>query len=192
MSSPDFSRFLLRPRLALRPRVFVSYHHGSDRAYYEEFSTIIHDLYQAVEDNSPERRIDSNDPEYVIRRIRENFITGTSCTFVLCGPQTSGRKHVDWEIKASLDKESALIGVGLPNNPAGIQGFTPMPSRLLDNLASGYSLWMSWTEVYQGRARIKSIVDDARLRSKSLITNNRELKPTNTTVPVQRQKPRFR
>jgi len=49
-----------------------------------------------------------------MRGIRENFITGTSCTIVLCGAQTHLRKYVHWEIKATLDKEHGLIGVNLP------------------------------------------------------------------------------
>src|SRR5712671_172295 len=31
------------------------------------------------QDNSVERRIDSDDVEYVMRRIRENYVTGSSC-----------------------------------------------------------------------------------------------------------------
>ena len=65
--------------------IFVSYHHGGDRTYYDAFSKLFADTYDVVQDNSPEREIDSDDSEYVIRRIREEYITGSSCTVVLCG-----------------------------------------------------------------------------------------------------------
>lgn len=97
--------------------VFVSYHHGGDLAYYDAFSQLFADTYEIVRDNSVERRIDSNNSEYVIRRIREGFITGSTCTVVLCGAETPRRKFVDWEINATLDKEHGLIGINLPTNP---------------------------------------------------------------------------
>ena len=81
-----------------RRKGFVSYQHHGDRPYYLEFARFFSDAYEAVEDHSVEREIDSDDAEYVSRCIRENYITGTSCTIVLCGPTTSQRKFVDWEI----------------------------------------------------------------------------------------------
>jgi hypothetical protein len=53
-----------RPMAALmkptRRKVFVSYHHGGDQAYYDEFSRYFHDQYEAIRDNcwasDPERQ----------------------------------------------------------------------------------------------------------------------------------------
>ena len=66
MSSPA-SLTALGRLLLTRRRIFVSYHHGGDREYYEAFSRLAADAYDAVEDNSVERLIDSDDAEYVIR-----------------------------------------------------------------------------------------------------------------------------
>ena len=93
------------PKPPVKRKIFVSYHHDNDQAYYNEFSRFFSDQYDAIQDSSLDRLIDSDDTEYVMRRIRENYITGTSCTVVLCGPQTRWRKYVDWEIKATLDKQ---------------------------------------------------------------------------------------
>ena len=112
--------------------VFVSFHHGGDRNYYDAFSRLFADNYDVIQDNSVERVIDSDDAEYVIRKIREEFITGSSCTVVLCGQQTPQRKFVDWEIKATLDKEHGLIGVNLPTNPKFPNGTVVVPNRLFD------------------------------------------------------------
>ena len=101
---PIWSARSLAELLKTRPRVFVSYQHSADQHYYNEFSRIFADTYEAIADNSLERWIDSDDADYVMRRIRENHITGTSCSIVLVGVSTWGRKYVDWEIKATLDK----------------------------------------------------------------------------------------
>jgi Thoeris protein ThsB, TIR-like domain len=96
-----------------KPGVFVSYHHRLDQPFYDEFSRIFCDTYDVVQDNSPERAKDSDDVEYIMRSLRENHISGTSCTIVLCGAETRWRKFVDWEIDATLDKQHCLDG-GLP------------------------------------------------------------------------------
>src|SRR5688572_7832580 len=98
---------------SVKRKIFVSYHHRGDQAYYDAFSKIFCDTYELVTDNSLERAVDSDSVDYVMRRIRETCITGSSCTIVLVGPQTWGRKYVDWEIMATLDKCHGLIGVQL-------------------------------------------------------------------------------
>ena len=84
-----------------KPRIFVSYHHAGDRGWYEFFAAYFCDTYDIFQDRSVSREIDSDNSEYVIRQIREEYITGTSCTIVLCGTETPRRKFVDWEIKAT-------------------------------------------------------------------------------------------
>src|SRR4051794_39013081 len=82
---------------------FVSYHHAGDRAHCGAFSMLFANTYKIIEDTSVYRKIDSDDAEYVIRRIREQYVTGSSCTVVLCGSETPNRKYIDWEIKATLE-----------------------------------------------------------------------------------------
>jgi hypothetical protein len=79
----------------VKHRIFVSYHHGGDQAYNDAFSNAFHDTYDVIYDNSLERQIDSDDTNYLMRRIRENYITGSSCTIVLVGKETWGRTHKD-------------------------------------------------------------------------------------------------
>ena len=68
-----------------RRKVFVSYHHGSDQAYYNEFSKFFHDQFETVFDNSLERRIDSDNVDYVMQRIRDNHVTGTFANYYRSG-----------------------------------------------------------------------------------------------------------
>lgn len=159
-------------------KIFVSYHHDVDRAYYDKFSRFFSKTYDVIQDNSVDRNIDSTNTDYVIRNIRENYITGTSCTIVLCGAQTPWRKFVDWEIKATLDKSHGLIGVNLPTNP-NQQGKYIVPSRLHDNIVSGYALWIQWSDLNAGPQYLASKIEEANARSSALIDNSSALRSRN-------------
>lgn len=160
-------------------RVFISYHHGGDRQYYETFSTVFAHGYEAVEDKSVDRIIDSDDADYVIRKIREDYITGTSCTLVLCGAATPRRKFVDWEIKATLGAWHGVVGVNLPTNPRTAAGTHTVPDRLHDNIVGGYALWTAWDTLVANAATLKLQIEDANNRSAALIDNSRQLRRRN-------------
>ncbi len=164
---------------SVKRKVFVSYHHSGDRWYYETFIRAFSNLYDVLEDNSVERRIDSVNVDYVIRKIREQFITGSSCTIVLCGKETPFRKFVDWEIKATLDKEHGLIAVNLPSNPLRADGKYTVPGRLHDNILSGYAVWVNWEQFTASANSVQQYIEIANSKSKSLINNSRELKQRN-------------
>lgn len=170
----------LLPKNTLRPRIFVSYQHSSDQYYYNEFSRVFHDSYETIYDNSLRGCIRSDNPEYVIQRIRDEFITGTSCTIVLIGPTTFQRKYVDWEIKATLDREHGLIGVQLPNVIPYL-GRVSLPERLNANINSGYALWQgfTWNQLLTNPAMLNQLIQIATDREKSRIINPREIKKQN-------------
>ena len=75
------------------------------------------------------------------QKIRDVYIRDASVTIVLIGPCTWQRKHVDWEIGASLRKtmknsRCGLLGILLPNHPDyAAPDFDPrlIPPRLADN-----------------------------------------------------------
>lgn len=156
------------------PRIFLSYHHGGDQAYYTSLSVALQQKFVLCQDNSLDRRIDSDNHDYVMRKIREEYLTGTSCTIVLCGLQTPWRKFVDWEIMATLQKEHALVGLMLPTLPMQSNGGTIKPPRLQDNIDSGYAVWGRYNDVYRDPNVLTGLVHDARNRSKTLISNSRE------------------
>jgi hypothetical protein len=161
-----------RPQPVKR-KVFVSYHHGGDQAYYDAFSKAFCDTYDVITDNSLERRVDSEDVNYVMQRIRDNYVTGSSCTIVLVGKDTWGRKYVDWEIKATLDKEHGLIGVRLPTAPTTPQNTVIVPDRLHDNVQSGYALWVTWQQMSASAQTCTQYIEQANARDKKLIVNTR-------------------
>jgi len=170
----------LGPAAAAKPRIFVSYHHGGDRLYYDEFSRVFADTYEVCHDNSVERVIDSDNPEYVMRLIRENYLTGSSCTVVLCGAQTRWRKFVDWEIKATLDKRHGLVGVILPTNRPDIFGGKHVPDRFKENMDSGFALCVEWDALMTGGPNLlRRYLHLARLAPSSLISNEAKLRRRN-------------
>lgn len=163
---------LLQPKA--KRKVFVSYRHGGGQAYYQAFSEKFADDYEAVTDNSLDNEIDSDDVDYVMRRIREDYITGTSCTIVLVGNDTWGRKYVDWEIKATLDKKHGLIGVQLPSLKIDSNGKVTVPDRLSDNIKSGYAVWITWGQLTASAQACAGFIEQANARDKRLIKNDRD------------------
>lgn len=165
---------LMKP---VRRKVFVSYHHGGDQAYYDEFSRFFHDQYESIRDNSLDRVIQSDNTEYVMRQIRERYITGTSCTIVLIGAQSHQRKYLDWEIKATLDKQHGLVGIVLPTHIKNAANEIIVPDRFLDNNRIGYAVWAHWNGLtVQGLA---DLVNVALAKPKYLIDNSRPARQRN-------------
>lgn len=175
MSTNSLLEALLRNSLRpTKPRIFVSYHHRFDQAYADRFARLFDDTYDAVTDRSLNAEIDSDDADYVYQRIRDEYISGTSCTVVLCGIETFNRKYVDWEIKATLDKQHGLLGVLLPTHRASPNGKFTVPDRLHDNIQTGYAHWISWTD--DAQVMIRSInVARERAKSPRLIANSRSM-----------------
>lgn len=174
---PSVLSTLLSLDLPAKRKIFVSYHHHRDQRYYDALAAMCDDC-EFLQDNSLDRRVDSDDPEYQERRIREAYIKGTSVTVVLCGLETYQRKFVDWEIYATLLKEGALIGIQLDNasvNPAN-GGFL-VPHRLHDNIQSCYALWKHWHELTADNLRVW--IEQAVAKDKTLISNWRAKKLRN-------------
>jgi hypothetical protein len=64
-------------------------------------------------DESVRSPVDSNDPAYIRRKIREK-INRTSVTVCLIDKDTHTSQWVTWELDESLDKGSQIIVMGLP------------------------------------------------------------------------------
>lgn len=130
----------------VKRKVFVSYHHRGDQQWFNYFSLLFGQVYDIFYDQSLDGRIRSDDPEYVNRRIREDYIVGSSITIVLCGAETWKRKYVDWEIYSTLHHQHALLGVALPSALKNAEGRIIVPNRLHANIQTGYAYWTQWTE----------------------------------------------
>lgn len=161
----------------VRQKIFVSYDHDGDQFYYDAISKAFHDQYEVIYNNSLDRVIDSDHTENIVRRIRDNFITDSLCTIVLVGKDTWGSKYVDWEIKATLDKEHGLIGVHLPSLPVNPRtNIVAVPARLSDNIHSGFALWVTWQQLISGITWLNGYITKAKAGDKRLIQNSRDMR----------------
>jgi hypothetical protein len=157
-------------------RIFISYHHADQywkNAFVNEFATRL----GIFTDGSLDDRVDSTRPDYVHRQIREEYITGTSATIVLCGAETWKRRYVDWEIHSTLLKRHGLLGIIVPNTPQTGPNSYRVPDRLDDNL-SNYARLRYWpTTGGELGAWIEEVIEAARritpVNTRTQMTNNR-------------------
>ena len=108
-----------------RHKVFISYYHKDDQEYKDR-------LVQALESKSVDKSVSQGDVhdeglnlDEIRRRIRDDHIghiADSTVTIVLVGRCTWQRKHVDWEISASIihrrnNQRCGLLGLLLPSHP---------------------------------------------------------------------------
>jgi hypothetical protein len=157
----------------VKRKVFVSYHHERDQSWFDYFTVIFSEEYEVFQDQSLDDEVDSEDPEYVNRVIREDYINGSSITIVLCGAETWKRRFIDWEIASTLHYEHALLGILIPGTQARWDGKFTVPDRLNDNIQSGYAGFVNWPSTAADlKAQIEAAVNKSIL--KVLIRNERQ------------------
>lgn len=163
----------------VKQKLFVSYHHGGDKKYYDVLERTFCNYYDVLQYDSIERAVDSDNSDYVINRMKDELIAGSSCTIVLCGANTPQRKFVDWEIKATLDQQRGLIGVNLPTNQSRTSYTYAIPDRLNDNINTGYAVWVDWDTFTRSAQTVARHVELARSKPGELINNRRALRQKN-------------
>jgi hypothetical protein len=163
-------------------KLFVSYHHDNDQWYYDQLEALCGGC-DFLTDRSVDRLIGiSDDVEYQERRIREEYISGTSATIVLCGRETPWRKFIDWEIFATLYKDHGLVGVLLPYAQQNASGQYIVPDRLHDNIVSGFAVWKTWSELNTSAnpaATLRQWTEAAAAKDRTLIRNWRDKRARN-------------
>ncbi len=164
---------------APRHKVFVCYHHQQDQGLRNKFENLFADRYNIMDSRSV--RIggipDGLHLDEISRRIRDNYLRDATVTVVLIGKDTWRRKHVDWEIAASVrdtdaNPRSGLIGILLPSHPSyredGYDPFT-IPPRLHYNVECGFAKLYKWSESPQ---QVAGWIDEAYRRRKQIIPDN--------------------
>ena len=170
---------------SIRHKCFISYHHGDssglegDKNAVESFITTYsahHDIFISRAVGIDQEIIDSNNSDYIMRRIRERYLTDSTVTIVMIGRCTWARKYVDWEIASSLrndqnNKRSGLLAIQLPNTPDS----TPLPPRFQDNLNSGYAKYYRFPSNPRDLELMILEAFEARNIKFHLVKNDREL-----------------
>jgi hypothetical protein len=170
----------------IRHKCFLSYHHDdqdSVRKFIEKFDED-GDVFITRGISMPEDVIDSEDPDYVMRRIRTLYLKESTVTIVLMGECTWARKFVDWEVQASLrqpadGKPNGLLAVLLDKNAT--KG--TLPNRVRLNTETGYAQYRA----YPGSAAALSTWIDTAFKARtdyvSLIVNPRDRRKNNGSCP---------
>jgi hypothetical protein len=151
-----------------RRKCFISYHHRDEaevRAFVDRFIDVFipKGIGGGVTDD--DNFINSDDKDYVLRRIREKYLADSTVTIVMVGRCTWERKYVDWEIASTLRHDpnnvrSGLLGITLPSVAA--YATRKAPVRLSANQkvdgADGYARWNQ----YPGSdAALRGVIEDA-------------------------------
>lgn len=175
----------------IRHKVFISYH-GDDRDIVEEFIQRYDKARQVfisrvVGTMASDIEINSEDPKYVMGRIRQLYLSDSTVTIVIVGSCTWARKYVDWEIASSLRQgpvvgsPNGLIGILVPGRTTG-----KLPDRFLDNWeqdGSGYARFFTYPT---SKTQLRSWIEDAftaRRDRNNLISNGRLLRQRNSSCP---------
>ena len=139
-----------------RHKVFVSYHHENDEQHRNSFEKAFADVYNIMDSRSVRIGgipIGQNTDE-VARRIRDDYLKDATVTVVLIGEDAWRRKHVDWEIAATVRDTDAnprggLIGILLPSHPSfRSDHYYPytIPPRLHYNVDCGFAKVYKWSD----------------------------------------------
>lgn len=176
-------------RLAARSRrkCFISYYHSDANEVTDFVDYFDHDrdvlISRGIGASMTGDIINSSDAGYIMRRVREEYLTDSTVTIVLVGRCTWARKYVDWEIGASLRNNpssgpSGLVSITLPS----AAGIATAPARLADNLdgEDGYARWWKYPTSADSLARMienaytaRQSRVDRRVNSRALFSNNR-------------------
>ena len=81
---------------------------------------------------------------------------------------------MDWEIKATLDKQHGLIGVALPTAITS-NGKLVVPYRFFDNFYSGFAHWLTWDQLFANRQANISVLQQAIELTRSGLINTKGL-----------------
>ena len=176
---------MARPR---RRKVFISYHHQEDQEYKDRFVQMMsgHIVDKSI---STGNIIDQGLPvDEIRRRIRDEYIADATVTVVLIGRCTWQRKHVDWEISASLidtahNDRCGLLGIRLPTHTDFRDAeYNPrlIPPRLAYNCEGNdpFAIVSRWSGSENEVNRVRQWIDEAFSR------RNRQPNPYNS-YPVK-------
>ena len=148
----------------VRHKTFISYHHEDQEEVDRFIETFDHDrdvfIARAVgSEQTMEELIDSDDDDYVMRRIREKYLSDSTVTLVFIGKDTWSRMFVDWELAASLHqgpKAGALNGVLAILSPELTEAI--LPDRFVDNWETGYVKFYPYPK---NRTQLVKWIDEA-------------------------------
>ena len=153
-------------------KCFISYH-AADKVAVDDFCKKFSVTFIRRGVKMEDDIIDSDNTDYVMRRIRELYLQDSTVTLVLIGKCTWARRFVDWEVQASLRQPQD----GYPNGLLAVQlwdSYTALPSRVKLNVDSGYAKFYKYPSSSVGLSKLIDEAWDARFDKYQLIQNPRD------------------
>jgi hypothetical protein len=126
------------PIQPIRRKVFISYHHADQNEVAQFVTAFDHAadsfIARGIGAGMTGDIVESTNTDYVMSRIREDYLGDSSITLVMIGSCTWSRRYVDWELQSSLRRggtvtPSGVLGIKLPSYSSGTY-----PDRLNKNL----------------------------------------------------------
>jgi hypothetical protein len=124
-------------------RVFISFDHDDTekvngfmalRNILDNFDFYNHKL---------DRRINSNNPDYMAKVISDEYIRPASVTIVLIGNNTANSQWVKWEIGESNRQGKGILGIRLKDTQGNIP--TGIPSNAIGSWQpEKFADWIEW------------------------------------------------
>lgn len=169
------------PRFLPKRKVFISYE-NSDRVAVDEFVRKFGSengvfIPKMIGTTYGQDIINSTDSDYIIGKIRKDYIGDSTVTILLVGSCTHSRRYVDWELKASLRngeiyQPNGVMAILLP----GLSG-AYLPDRFLANynpnqLAKSFARYYTYPN---SADELRSWIEDsysARVNRANLINNS--------------------
>lgn len=159
--------------MAVRHKCFLSSHNADSSAvdtFVEKFEGAFIRRGIVMEQDI----IDSDNTDYVMRRIRQLYLQDSTVTIVLIGKCTWARRFVDWEVQASLRKPRDGPP---PNGLVAIQlweSYRRLPNRVKLNVNAEYASFFEYPSTTRALSSIIDKAFDARTTLAHLIENPRE------------------
>lgn len=179
------------PYNGVRRNVFLSFYQGDRR----EADTSIYRWSVIEEVFTPKALgtfdnadfINSTNPEYVMNRIRRDYLGDSTVTIVLLGTCTHSRRYIDWEIKTSLRRgtytPNGVMAILLPS--AGGRAFLPL--RFEANWNRLDQLYARYYDYPNSATQLGGWIEDAfvaRTTRAHLIQNDAEMMKNNAACRV--------
>ncbi len=169
----------------VRRRCFISYRHADQREVDQFIRDFDHEadtfIARGLGNEMRGEVVQSTNTDYVMRRIRELYLSNSTVTLLMLGKCTWARPYVDWELQASLRfgetaVPNGLLGIKLPSYPD--QGGL-FPKRFNDNLrgeaqADCYARHMKYPATTQSLVNAIEAAFQRRQTHSHLIVNPRE------------------
>ncbi|MBA7663236.1 hypothetical protein ES703_71275 [subsurface metagenome] len=177
----------------IRRKVFISYHHDDNYEVQRFLETYDYErrvfISRVLGAGMEQDIIDSNNTDYVMRRIRELYLQDSTVTIVLLGKCTWARRYVDWEIQASLRHGEKVTPNGLLGIVLSSAGKNPIPPNRLKlnlkgkNIDEVYARWYWYPERKDTLANWIEDAFQARTSRARLIINPQERFKYNKQCP---------